>query len=102
MKLLTDGFSGSVLKHLSKDYLLNLKIRIPKNKQLIKDLEPIFQEIETLQNDVKNADTLYKSLIDELSEEAMPKDKQLIKPDLLQQQPQDYLQHQTIDNIDDE
>ncbi len=32
----------------------------------------------------------------------MPKDKQLIKPDLLQQQPQDYLQHQIIDNIDDE
>ena len=94
--------NGSTINWLNKENIKKFKIRIPKNKQLIKDLDPIFQEIETLQNDVKTAETLYKLLIDELSEEAMPKDKQLIKPDLLQQQPQDYLQHQTIDNIDDE
>jgi restriction endonuclease S subunit len=33
MDLLKDGFSGSVLKHISKDYLTNLKIPIPKSAE---------------------------------------------------------------------
>ena len=37
MNFLIDGFSGSVLKNLSKDYLLNVKIPIPKSKQKIKE-----------------------------------------------------------------
>ena len=75
--------SGSVIPKLTKEKISNIKIKIPKNTKLIKDLEPTFQEIETLQNDVKTAETLYKSLIDELSEEAIPKDKQIeIIPDL--------------------
>ena len=74
--------SGSVIPKLTKEKISNIKIKIPKNTKLIKDLEPTFQEIETLQNDVKTAETLYKSLIDELSEEAIPKDKQIeIIPD---------------------
>ena len=35
MHLLSDGFTGSTLKHLSKDYLLNVKIPIPKSEQKI-------------------------------------------------------------------
>ena len=58
--------------NLNKDILKNIKLKIPKNKQLIKDLEPTFNQIETLQNEVKNADTLYKQLIQELSNEAIP------------------------------
>lgn len=37
MNLLSDGFTGSTLKHLSKDYLKNLKVPIPKSKQKITD-----------------------------------------------------------------
>jgi type I restriction-modification system DNA methylase subunit len=103
MWLLSDGFKGSTLKHLSKEYLQNLqipipkspdkirkwvdrittpynekiekerKIRLPKNKQLIEDLEPTFQEIEQLQHEVKEADKLYKQLIQELGDEAILK-----------------------------
>jgi len=72
MALLSNGFTGSVLKHLSKDYLKKIKIKLPKNKQLIQDLEPTFQQIETLQNEVKTAETLYQQYIEELSQEAMP------------------------------
>ena len=54
------------------DMLNNFKIKIPKNKQLIQDLEPTFQQIETLQNEVKTAEELYKQYIKELSEEAIP------------------------------
>jgi restriction endonuclease S subunit/type I restriction-modification system DNA methylase subunit len=49
-----------------------IKIKIPKNKQLIQDLEPKFQQIETLQTEVKLAEELYKQYIKELSEEAIP------------------------------
>jgi restriction endonuclease S subunit len=59
-----------------------IKIKLPKNKQLIKDLEPLFQEIEKLQSEMKKAETQYKQLIKELSEEAIPSKKQLeIKSD---------------------
>ena len=68
---------GSAQKGVNKEKFLKIKLKIPKNKQLIQDLEPTFKEIETLQNDVKTAETLYKSLIEELSEEAIPKDKQI-------------------------
>ena len=49
-----------------------IKIKIPKNKQSIQELEPTFQQIETLQHEVKVADELYKQLIQELSQEAIP------------------------------
>mgnify|MGYP000553961074 CR=1 FL=1 len=35
MNLLSDGFTGSTLKHLSKDYLTNLKVPIPKSQAKI-------------------------------------------------------------------
>jgi type I restriction enzyme S subunit len=54
------------------DMLHKFKIKIPKNNQLIQDLEPIFQEIETLQNEVKLSEELYKQYIQELSQEAIP------------------------------
>jgi type I restriction-modification system DNA methylase subunit len=78
MEFLINGFSGSVLKNLSKEYLKNMKLKIPKNKKLIQNLEPLFQQIESLQNEVKKADELYKQYLKELSEEAMPKDKKII------------------------
>ena len=53
------------------DMLIKFKIKIPKNQQFIKDLEPIFQEIETLQNEVKVAEDLYKQYIQELNKEAV-------------------------------
>jgi restriction endonuclease S subunit len=64
--------SGSVIPKLTKEKLIKIKIKIPKNKQLIKDLEPTFDEIEKLQKEVKEAETLYNQLIKELSDEAIP------------------------------
>jgi restriction endonuclease S subunit len=37
MKMLSDGFTGSTLKHLSKDYLTNLQIPIPKSQSKIQE-----------------------------------------------------------------
>jgi hypothetical protein len=75
---------GTIGAHgnLNKDILTNLKIPIPKNKKLIKDLDPVFQEIAKLQSEMKEAESQYKKLIKELSEEAIPSNKQIqIKSD---------------------
>lgn len=69
----------SVLCNMKKEKLLKMKLLIPKNKQHIKDLEPTFDEIEKLQGEVKEAETLYNNLIKELSVEAMPKTSEIIE-----------------------
>lgn len=71
--LIEQSFKGSTIKHSSKTALSKIKIKIPKNKQLIDDLNPMFQEIEEHQQAVKDADELYKKYIQELSNEAIPK-----------------------------
>jgi restriction endonuclease S subunit len=69
--------NGSAQPHIySSDLKKHIKLKIPKNKQLIKDFDPLFQQIETLQTELKEADELFKKLIKELSEEAMPSNKQ--------------------------
>jgi hypothetical protein len=60
------------LGHLKISDVKLIKIKIPKNKQLISDLEITFQQIETLQNDVRSAESFCKQYIKELSQEAMP------------------------------
>jgi type I restriction enzyme S subunit len=64
--------SGSVIPKLTREKITKIKIKIPKNKQVIQELEKTFQQIETLQNEVKIADGLYKQFIQELSKEAIP------------------------------
>jgi restriction endonuclease S subunit len=64
--------SGSVIPKLTKEKISNIKIKLPLNKQLITDMNPLFEELEILQNEVSEADKLYKKYINELSEEALP------------------------------
>jgi len=71
--LIEQSFKGSTIKHSSKTALSKIKIKLPKNKKLIDDLNPMFQEIEEHQQAVKDADELYKKYIQELSNEAIPK-----------------------------
>lgn len=84
IKTINNLANGSTKKKMGKADLCKFKIKLPKNKQLIKDFDPLFQQIETLQTELKEADELYKKLIKELSEEAMPSNKQeLTKTNLL-------------------
>jgi hypothetical protein len=65
--------NGSTQPHIYSNILSkHFKIKIPKNKQSINDLEPLFQDIEILQMEMKEAESQYKQLIKELSEEAIP------------------------------
>ena len=69
--------SGSIQRNININLFKKIKIKIPKNKQHIQDLEPIFEEIEKLQGEVKEAETLYNNLIKELSDEAIPKTSEI-------------------------
>ncbi len=51
------------LESYIKNRSIQIKIKFPKNKKLINDLNPMFQEIEENQQAVKNADELYKKYI---------------------------------------
>ena len=62
---------GTAQLHIDIDNLMKIKIPIP-SIELQLDLEPIFDEIEKLLGEVKEAETLYNQLIKELSEEAIP------------------------------
>ena len=77
MNLISGSFKGSTIKHSSKEGLSKIKLKIPKNKKLINDLDPLFQEIEELQLEIKEAESQYKNLIKELAEEAIPANKQI-------------------------
>ena len=65
---------GTAFKeHININNLIKkIKIKIPKDKKLIQDLEPTFQEIEKLNDELKEAEILYKQFIKELAEEAIP------------------------------
>jgi restriction endonuclease S subunit len=69
--LLEKGYIGACHKNLSYDYLMILKIKIPKNKNLITKLEPTFKEIEQLKLDLEHNEKLYKQYIQELKEDAI-------------------------------
>ena len=76
--LLSDDFknkifsNGSIVKFIKIPELRSIKIKIPKDKKLIQDIEPTFNEIEKLNYELKEAEKLYKQLIKELAEEAIP------------------------------
>ena len=69
--------TGTSYPAVNSSVFEKIKIKIPKNKKLIKDIEPLFQEIEKLQSEMKEAESQYKKLIKELSEEAIPSNKQI-------------------------
>ncbi len=68
------------LGHLRMSDVKKIKIKIPKNRDLIKALEPTFAEIEALQSDVKRADAQYKAYIQELSQDAILGEKKIEAP----------------------
>jgi restriction endonuclease S subunit len=72
--------NGSNQKVIAKSKLSLVKIPIPKDKSLITSIEPTFQEIEKLQNEVKQAETLYKQYLDELAKAAIKQSSLPIQP----------------------
>lgn len=69
--------------HIQYDKLAKIKIKIPRNKQVLDDLEPTFKEIENQQQLFKQAEEQYKQLIQELAKEAIPEQIPVAEENLL-------------------
>jgi restriction endonuclease S subunit len=64
-------YNGSNQKVIKKTELENFKIKLPKDKSLIDNLEPIFDEIEELHKEIKELDETYNNQLKELGKEAI-------------------------------
>lgn len=69
--VLTCG-NGSAQKVISKKRLSTIKIKIPKDKTAISDMDPTFERITELHTELKQAEDLYKIRLAELMVEALP------------------------------
>ena len=63
--------NGSNQKGINKNKFLELKIKLPKDKSLIDNLQPLFNEVEELQKDIKELDETYNNYLKELSKAAI-------------------------------
>lgn len=64
--LLENGFKGTTIKHLSKDYLQNIEIPIPDietQKQIISFCDELIKNIEYTKNQIQNNKKLMKQII---------------------------------------
>jgi len=68
-KFIEKNINKSVLANLKKENLLNIKIKIPKNKSIIEALEPKFKQIEELQENINNAEKEYHFQLEELNKD---------------------------------
>ena len=69
--LIIETFKGSTIKHTSKSKLNDIKIKLPKDKSLIDNLQPLFDEVEELQKEIKELDETYNEYLQELSKSAI-------------------------------
>ena len=62
---------GSIQKHLTLNILNEIKIPIPKDKSLIENLQPLFNEVEELKKEIKELNETYNNYLIELSKAAI-------------------------------
>ena len=64
-------YNGSNQKVIKKTELEEFKIKLPKDKSLIDNLQPLFDEVEELQKEIKELKEIYNNYLTELSKEAI-------------------------------
>ena len=72
------------LGQISNTVLYNYTLKLPQNKQFITELEPTFQEIETLKLEAQEAEKQYTALLNEL------------KADAIKAMPADYMDEEPL------
>jgi len=71
---------GSIIKGISKSKLEEFKIKLPMDKSLIDNLQPLFNEVENLQKEIKELDETYNNCLQELSKTAIKNQEILNEP----------------------
>jgi restriction endonuclease S subunit len=92
--------NGSTIKGISKVNLENIKIKLPKDKSLIDNLQPLFNEIEELQKEIKELDETYNNQLKELGKEAIKNQeilntKEIIEEELKEEPKEEEIQEET-------
>jgi type I restriction-modification system DNA methylase subunit len=67
---LIDNSSGTSYPAVNPGVFEKIKIKIPKNEQLITDMNSMFQMVEILQTEIKTSEELYIQYIQELGDDA--------------------------------
>uniref|UniRef100_A0A6C0CEB0 Uncharacterized protein n=1 Tax=viral metagenome TaxID=1070528 RepID=A0A6C0CEB0_9ZZZZ len=68
---LVKNTSGSTYPSVNADIFNNFRIAIPKDKSLINNLQPLFDEIEELQKEIKELNDTYNEFLNKLSTSAI-------------------------------
>jgi restriction endonuclease S subunit len=68
IELLSNTFNNSIVRFSRKNELSKIKIKIPKNKNIIDHFHTLFLEIESLESSIKEAKNIYDQFINELSD----------------------------------
>ena len=67
LEILYKLYNGSNQKVIKKSELEEFKIKLPTDKKLIDNLQPLFDEVEDLQKEIKELDETYNNYLKELS-----------------------------------
>jgi len=62
---------GSIQRNINMNLLKQIKIKIPKDKSLITALEPLFNEVDELEELIENDEKLFKEYLEELAKDAI-------------------------------
>jgi len=63
--------NGSTIKGISKETLKQIKITLPKDRKLLDSLNPLFEEIDDLNEEIPKQEQLYNQYIEELRKDAI-------------------------------
>ena len=66
-----NAYYSTGIGNLHKEKLRNMEIKLPKDKSLIDNLQPLFDEVEELQKEIKELDETYNEYLQELSKSAI-------------------------------
>jgi len=91
---LVKNTSGSSYPSVNADIFNNFRIAIPKDKSLIDNLQPLFNEIEELQKEIKALDENYNNYLNELSKAAII-NQEILNSNYIQEEPKEEIQEET-------
>jgi type I restriction-modification system DNA methylase subunit len=97
---LVKNSSGSSYPSVNADIFKDFKIKLPKDKTLIDNLQPLFDEVEVLQKEIKELDETYNEYLQELSKSAI-KNQEILNSNNDNYEETEEISNETHD-IDDE
>jgi restriction endonuclease S subunit len=90
--------TGSTKKKIDKNKISNFKITLPKDKSLIYNLQPLFDEVEELQKEIKDLNETYNNQLKELGKKAITNQEILNTNEIIKEE----LTEDIKDNIKEE